>query len=264
MTLPDWVVLHVPHDSTHIPDEVRSQFVVGDSELHLEITRMTDHLTKDLFGHMVKADRVVYSPVSRLVVDVERFEDDAQEAMSIRGMGAIYSKTSDGHSLRRDLATKEREYLLETYYRPHHARLEDIVNACLRKYQRALIIDAHSFPSVALPYEVDQSSIRADFCIGTDAFHTAPELRKAFVEAFSTHGYSVAVDTPFSGSMVPASKYLVDARVQSIMVEVNRRLYLDEDLGVANSDFVRIKSHIGASISSAITNWGSWEEVNEK
>jgi hypothetical protein len=31
---------------------------------------------------------------------------------------------------------------------------------------RCLIIDCHSFPSVALPYELDQREERADFCIG--------------------------------------------------------------------------------------------------
>lgn len=30
---PEWVVLHVPHDSTIIPASVRSQFLLGDSQL---------------------------------------------------------------------------------------------------------------------------------------------------------------------------------------------------------------------------------------
>jgi hypothetical protein len=42
----------------------------------------------------------------------------------------------------------------------------------------------------------------------------------------------VAVDTPFSGALVPARHYRRDPRVQSVMVEVNRRLYLDEATGL--------------------------------
>ena len=85
--LPDWVVLHVPHDSTHVPDDVRDQFVLDDLALKEELVRMTDHLTLELFASRVAEYNVVRSPVSRLVLDVERFEDDALEPMSARGMG---------------------------------------------------------------------------------------------------------------------------------------------------------------------------------
>jgi hypothetical protein len=35
MRYPGWTILHVPHDSTDIPDAVRSQFVLGDHDLSL-------------------------------------------------------------------------------------------------------------------------------------------------------------------------------------------------------------------------------------
>ena len=53
---------------------------------------MTDHFTDELFAGSSGTARVVY-PVSRLVVDPERFVDDAQETMVSRGMGVIYTKT---------------------------------------------------------------------------------------------------------------------------------------------------------------------------
>lgn len=72
-TLP-WWAFHVPHDSTAIPPEARDQFVLPNDLLAQEILRMTDHHTFDFFALDVPTHQVVRIPVSRLVVDVERFE----------------------------------------------------------------------------------------------------------------------------------------------------------------------------------------------
>lgn len=38
------------------------------------------------------------------------------------------------------------------------------------------MVDCHSFASTLLPYEPGQARDRADICMGTDRFHTPPEL----------------------------------------------------------------------------------------
>jgi N-formylglutamate deformylase len=48
------------------------------------------------------------------------------------------------------------------------------------------------------------------------------------MESFARAGFSVSRDDPFAGALVPAFAYRTDPRVKAIMVEVNRRLYLDE------------------------------------
>jgi N-formylglutamate amidohydrolase len=230
--LPPWVVLHVPHDSTFVPDAVRDQFLLSDAELQHELLRMTDHLTHALFAAPPCAAAVVRAPVSRLVVDVERFEDDVNEPMAERGMGAVYTTTSASTPLRRPLSAAEREALLRDWYRPHHARLEAAVAEALDAHGRCLVIDCHSFPSEALPYErAEPSERRPDVCIGTDAFHTPEWLAESFLAAFDEAGWRVARDTPFSGAIVPASRYRQDARVAAVMVELRRGLYLDEAAG---------------------------------
>ena len=101
---PPWVVIHVPHDSIVIPSEVRSQFLLTDEELQNELRLMTDHHTHDLFTVCAGADAIFRAPVSRLVVDVERFADDAVEEMAAQGMGSIYQVTSSLQPLRRSLS----------------------------------------------------------------------------------------------------------------------------------------------------------------
>jgi len=249
---PDWAVLHLPHDAADIPADVREQFLLDDRELEREVLRMTDHHTVDLFGAQPAAGRVARAPVSRLVVDVERFEDDAQEPMAAAGMGAVYTHTSSGSPLRRPLDLSEREALLARWYRPHHRRLEQLVEDAVRQHGRALVLDAHSFPSKPLPYEHAASANRPDICIGTDPFHTPAPLRDAFVSAFAALGFRVAVDTPFSGALVPARYYRRDPRVQSVMVEINRRLYLDETTGLPAADFAAVAATVQACCIAAL------------
>ena len=95
-----------------------------------------------------------------------------------------------------------------------------------------LIIDGHSFPALPLPYELNQRAFRPDFCIGTDDFHTSEELVATVEKELQSLGYSTARDQPFSGTIVPMKHYRKDRRVQSLMIEINRWLYLAEDYSV--------------------------------
>ena len=91
MSYPPWVVVHVPPHSVDIPNGVRNQFLLNDEELVTELTRMTDHRTLALFSDRFSAAQVIRAGLSRLVLDVERFDDDKREPMAARGMGAYYA-----------------------------------------------------------------------------------------------------------------------------------------------------------------------------
>ena len=229
LTLPPWVVLHIPHNSTLIPANVRDQFTLSDAELNDEIKKMTDHHTHDLFAQDLNSSQVVASPVSRLVVDVERFEDDALEPMSGVGMGAVYTHTHDSKMLRRPISQEERDELLNQWYRPHHLRLSNAVENAIKCHGRCLIIDCHSYPEKALPYENSQGADRRDICIGTDEYHTPKHLADWLVKSIRRSARSVSLNSPFSGSLVPQGYYHLDKRVESVMIEVRRDIYMDEN-----------------------------------
>lgn len=238
------VVVHIPHASTQIPAAVRDGFLLDDGGLKRELLLMTDHFTDRLFDLPADQATCVVFPISRLVVDPERFPDDVQEAMAAKGMGVVYTKTSDGKDLRRSPSPEEREALLAEYYWPHHTCLSQTVSDVLDAHGRCLIIDAHSFPSHPLLYESDQRPDRPEICIGTDPYHTPAELSAAAYDAFLKHGFGVAMNAPFAGSMVPLDRYNMDRRVASIMVEVNRALYLDEKTGEPLPGFEAIRRRV--------------------
>lgn len=79
--------------------------------------------------------------------------------------------------------------------------------------------------------ELDQAPNRPDICIGTDDFHTPESLTAFLVNYFTDLGYDTKINTPFKGSLVPLHYYQKDSRVKSIMIEVNKKVYLDNPEG---------------------------------
>lgn len=231
------VVLHVPHASTCIPSTYRKKILLTDDELQLELLRMTDKYTDELFSADIGS--IISFPISRLVCDPERFRSDNDEPMSAKGMGAVYTCGSCGQALRK-LTPEMREDIIFRYYDPHHAGLTRLTEEALQKYGKCLIVDGHSFSPVPLPYEDEQSLVRPDFCVGTDAFHTPPELALLCESHFLSLGYTVRVNSPYAGSIVPMCCYRKDKRVLSVMIEINRGLYMTDN-GEKNSGFMKTK-----------------------
>ena len=239
-------ILHIPHASTFIPKEYLNSFKLSQDELNHELLLMTDHFINELFTCSSSNFETLSFPVSRLLVDPERFEDDTQEIMSKVGMGCIYKMTHDGKPLKNvELIRKK---LLEKFYRPHHAEFNSMVKKILTRGQTCLIIDCHSFPCFPLPYELNQKPKRAEICIGTDDFHTPKELSMHLQDSFKKKGYSVSENEPFSGSIVPTEYWRKTKEVASIMIEIRRDLYMDEKTGKKIENFANIKETIGEVI----------------
>jgi N-formylglutamate deformylase len=217
------LILHVPHDATSLPNQ--EGFILNDEKIQQEITKLTDWYTEDLFHS--ETDEMIVAPFSRIFCDVERFENDDEEVMSKVGMGVLYERFDDDELLR-TVTPELREEVIQNYYRPHHSELTLAVKTQLDLEGNCLIVDCHSFPSTPLLKGLDQSTNPPDFNIGTDAFHTPQDLIDRAAAYFKDKGYSLGVDWPYSGTIVPMKFYKKDKRVQSIMLEVNRKLYLKE------------------------------------
>ena len=162
-------ILNIPHSSTCIPDCYKEQFKLSEEELENETKLMADLLTDEIFPSSY-SDRIV-CPVSRLICDVERFEDDSQELMSKRGMGVCYTKTHEGKPLK-IVSPEMKEEIINEFYRPYHEELEKMVSRDLKYSKKALIIDCHSFSPEPLECDLDQKENRPDICLGVDDFHT--------------------------------------------------------------------------------------------
>jgi N-formylglutamate amidohydrolase len=230
------LILHIPHSSTAIP--LKDGFVNNPTKIEQEIIKLTDWYTDDLFDSEI--DSKIIAPFSRLFCDVERFADEELEIMSKVGMGFLYEKL-DSDELLRKATPKLKEKILTDYYWKHHDKLTSNVEEQLKINGECLIIDCHSFPSTPLLKAIIQNSNTPDFNIGTDSFHTPKKYIEASIRYFENLGYTLGVDWPYNGSIVPMKYFQKEKRVSSIMLEINRKLYLNEPTNEKSTEYNKTK-----------------------
>ena len=159
-----------------------------------------------------------------MVVDLERYTNDSEEPNAAFGQGVIYTHNTQGEKIRKELSPRERWLLLENYYRPWHHQLSLSIEQQIARWGHCLLLDCHSFPDTPFAHEDDQGSLRPDICLGVCG-NTPQWLLDNCISLFKQRGYSVEVNFPYSGCLVPG-RFHRDKRVPAIMIEINRRLYL--------------------------------------
>lgn len=214
------VILHVPHSSRGIPNEVRADLLLTDSELAIELDEMTDSQTDQLaldarLRTQVKP-WIFRHTLSRLVIDPERFPDE-REAMNAIGMGAVYNRTSTGEQLREPNQLRDQE-LISRYFDPYSQALEHLVQKVFRDRSVATLVDVHSYRLHEHPNSINKGQRRPPVCLGVDSFHTPPWLIDSAINAFASLG-EIVINEPYAGTYVPLSMYEREASVTSVMME---------------------------------------------
>ena len=176
--------------------------LLDDAELAAEIAALTDHRTDALA--LAAADRaavrpwVVVNPVSRFVVDVERFPDEREEMAAV-GMGAVYTHGTRGQRIRRD-DPAHAEALLDAYFRPwgrggrgagRRGRRGAARRALLPARPAALRAARRRPPPAGLPRHRPGAHAVLAGGGGPDG----------------VRGFEVGLNSPFSGAYVPEGRF---------------------------------------------------------
>jgi N-formylglutamate deformylase len=245
-------IVHVPHSSARIPGDVRARLLLDDDALAEELRVMTDARTDELA--ILAAEQVApprpwlfVNRLSRLVVDPERLPDEHEEMLDV-GMGAVYTRTSGGLVLR-DADEQAEAALLRRFFTPYAEALADLVDERLSATGSAVLVDLHSYPVQALPYERHQDARRPPVCVGVDVDHTPAALLERVSRACSVVG-QVVVNEPFAGSYLPLRHLGRDFRVTSVMVELRRDTYLRDDGSLDPEGARRVSAALAAILGA--------------
>lgn len=204
------IVLNIPHCSTNgIYDEKFGKWCKSPLFINNIVNKWTDWYTDYLFSvDNPNVTKVVF-PYSRFVCDAERLENDEMEKI---GQGIAYT-SFDGYKRRMTEEEKERVFEL---WKGHQNNLIKHIN------KDTILIDCHSFPS-----EMGKS----DICIGFNNDWSYDENIIDIIKTeFENKGYSVEMNTPFHNSITPQT----DFEYKSVMIAVNKRVYMNEKLLTLN------------------------------
>jgi N-formylglutamate deformylase len=202
------LVIHVPHASTAIPEDVWAEFTVSRQDVEAEAFASADLHTGEMARQAWPNAQIIEAEVSRIVVDVERYDDDSSEEMAEVGRGVFYTCDHLMRPIRKTLSRPLREKLLARYYRPHWKRLR-------AQAANAILVDLHTYPAEPWPIERHAHGPRPEIDIGFSEGLTPLCWIDALTEHFQKIGYDVGHNTPYVGVIDPGAK-------AAVMIEIRR------------------------------------------
>lgn len=231
------LVVSVPHAGTDVPAIDAPLLRASGAALW----RDADALVDRLFARAPALGApLVVARVSRYVLDINRAPDDVDLEVcpelerpgrpSARGL--VWRTSTEGAALlARPLTLAELSSRIERLHAPYHAALAALLEERRRHFGFAVLLDAHSMPSMGRLGHSDPGERRADLVPGdVRGSSCAPSLTRLVVEHFERAGFGVKLNDPYMGGFITRAHGRPARGVHAIQLEVNRDLYLEEEL----------------------------------
>jgi len=232
------IIIHIPHSSLKIPECFNKRLLIDRDKFNKENIFISDYLVDKFVSS--KCKNVLKFNYSRLFCDTERFLDDELEVMSKVGMCVVYTKDSDGYDFVK-IDNKYRNQVISNYYLPFHKLIDDTVYNLFNEYGKCYFIDLHSFSDEFVSKVLNKDN-NPDICIGFEEGYIDKDFLDYTINFFKEKGYSVNINYPYSGTFIPDICFENhDIKVNSIMIEINKRVYLDDNVILNKNKFEKLK-----------------------
>lgn len=203
---------------------------------------------------------LLYCSFPNTWIDVNRSEKDMDPAVvdgewpakleptarTLEGLGLIKTRARYGEAFQeRKLGVAEIEERLNRYYRAYHAELARIAGALHARFGRLIQISCHCMSAVGAPTHPDAGKARADFCVSDLRGKTASQAAMALVvDTLRSYGYSVSVNAPYVGNELIRRIGDPARGIDSIQVEINKKLFMDTATFRATGGLARVMADI--------------------
>jgi N-formylglutamate deformylase len=163
------------------------------------------------------------------------------------GKGLIWRCTDEGIPLYdRQLTAEEVRGRIERCWQPYHAAVADAIARAHAAHGYSIHINCHSMPAIAAANATEFPGLaHADFVIGDrDGSTASPALSQLVVDTLRGFGYDVSYNHPYKGVELVRRYGDPASNRHSIQVEVNRKLYMDEQTLVPHAGLATLRGHL--------------------
>lgn len=252
------VIVEVPHAGLEVDAEALATLVAP----ALAIGRDADLYVDELYADAPDLGATLLTArMSRYVCDLNRSEQDVDRDTVLGATGRssphglIWRSTTDNRAaIARPLPKSEFERRLQAYYRPYHDKLDELVRERLDRYGFVILISGHSMPSRGRDGHDDPGRERADVVPGTRQRSTAAAaVIDATEDVARRFHFGLAHDDPYRGGHTTVRYGRPAAGIHAIQIELNRRLYMDEQtLAKKTNEFRVVRSFCRALVKEIV------------
>lgn len=163
------------------------------------------------------------------------------------GKGLIWSRMDPQTPIYdRRLTVDEVRRRIDTYYKPYHQALDEVVSDRYKRFGALWHLNLHSMPNDAYArLGLDPDQQLADFVLGDHDGKTCEPEFIGLVEAYLLDkGYTVARNDPYKGVQLIAQIGQPARNRHSLQVEIRRPVYMDEITRERNEGFDRLQQDL--------------------
>jgi N-formylglutamate deformylase len=251
------LVCDSPHSGTAYPEDF------GHAVALPELRQCEDTHVESLWAGVPQAGgSLLHAHFPRSYIDANRACTDIEPALlsepwpeelrpsqrcSKLGNGLLYSKTNSLTPIyTRRLAVAEVRHRIDTCWRPYRDALRSLIAQTRSSFGRAWHLNLHSMPSNA--YErlgLASDKPLADVVLGDLCGRScSAAFTHCVAEAFGSLGYTTSINDPYAGQDLVREHGRPHEGCESLQVELNRKLYLDEATREPNARFEHTRRDI--------------------
>ena len=183
-------------------------------------------------------------------------ETDPQVLSKVRlGKGLIWRSTDDGTPIyAHKLSVAEAQARIEQCWQPYHAALAGAIDDAHARHGYSIHINCHSMPAIASSHATEfPGEAHADFVVGNrDETTSSAALGRLVCEHLSGLGYSVAYNHPYKGVELVRRYSDPGTQRHSIQLEINRKLYMNEDTLAISPGFEPLKTSLRSLVKQLL------------
>jgi len=267
------LVLDSPHSGTRYPDDFGAALPI--EQLRASEDAFVDELYRS--GPALGAT-LIAAEFPRCYIDPNRSLLDIDASIlaapwpgpavpsrkTALGVGLIWRVLDSGEAIySRKLSVDEVRRRIVEYHQPYQRAVKDALDAAHEHFGAVWHINCHSMPALSGRIsEEGPGKPRADFVLGDrDGSTCEPEFTAFVADTLRAMGYDVKVNDPYKGVELVRAFSDPAAGRHSLQVEVNRKLYMDEQTRQKSAGFGKLQGDIERMLAAVAAYAGERAHV---